>query len=101
MTTGATAALTLTFGGFAASDYGQEVDLTVDAGGDLLKVDPAGDGLMVTASIMNFTGVSAAFAGSLTGRTAALLLADASAAILTEAGLSILTETGDTVATEG
>jgi len=64
VTTGLTAAQTITVIGLSASAYGQEVDLAIDPGGDLLQIDPGGDVLIVTPGIMTFTGQSASIYGA-------------------------------------
>ncbi len=47
------------FNGMAAIGMAGEVDLEIDAAGDLLQIDPAGDVLEVSPGV-TFTGMSAA-----------------------------------------
>ncbi len=58
MTDGESAALAVAFNGMGASGIG-EVDLEIDAAGDLLQIDPAGDVLQAAPGI-TFDGMSAA-----------------------------------------
>lgn len=89
MTIGSTAALTMSATGLTASPFNAEVDLAIDAGGDLLAIDPAGDALIVTGAI-TFTGGSASF-----------VVADYSNDLETEGWAGLGTEDGRTIATEG
>lgn len=50
MTAGQTAAAAITVTGATPSDQGREIDLAVDLGLELLKIDPAGDVLVVQAA---------------------------------------------------
>ena len=89
MPTGLTAALTVSFTGASASAYGQEVDLAIDAAGDLLQIDAAGDGLIASPSIMTFTGT-----------TAAALVSGPPETLEGEGWAGFQTETGQTIDTE-
>jgi hypothetical protein len=50
--------VTITVVGATPSTLGQEVDLAIDAAGDLLNIDSAGDHLIVTPGV-TWTGKSA------------------------------------------
>ncbi len=56
---GASATATVTVLGMGAADPLAEVDLAIDAGGDLLNIDSSGDVLIVTPATV-WTGKSAA-----------------------------------------
>jgi hypothetical protein len=96
MSTGLSAALTITATGGSASSYGREVDLEIDAGGDLLTIDPAGDVLIVSGSIMTFTGAQATIWGA--GSATPL---DAPEILQSEGWSGFQTETGQAIETEG
>jgi hypothetical protein len=89
MTTGVTASLTVSATGLTASPFNGEVDLAIDAAGDLLTIDPTGDVLIVTAGI------------TFTGGTASFETPDYSNALESEDWVSLATEDGRTIATEG
>jgi len=89
MTTGVTAALTVSATGQTTSPFNGEIDLAIDAGGDLLTIDAAGDALIVTGAIT--------FAGG----TASLVAPDRSNALEAEGWIALATEDGRTIATEG
>jgi hypothetical protein len=101
VTTGITAALALgatggtaspapvNFTGVTASPSAAEVDLAIDAGGDLLTIDPAGNALMVSAAI------------TFTGGTASLVVPEFSNTLETEAWVGLATEDGRGIVTEG
>jgi len=90
VTTGLTAALTVTASGTSASSQGQEVDLEIDPGGDLLTIDPAGDVLIVTVGALTFTGT-----------TASIVVSDPSATLESEGWQGFQTESGQAIETEG
>jgi hypothetical protein len=50
-TTGQAISATVTVAGRIAADPLAEVDLAIDAGGDLLTIDGAGDDLIVSAAV--------------------------------------------------
>jgi hypothetical protein len=89
MTTGTSAALTVTFTGVTASPFNSEVDLAIDAAGDLLEIDPAGDPLIVTGAI------------TFTGGTATLIVPDVSETLEGEAWSGLALEDGRILVTEG
>lgn len=101
MTTGITAALALdaaggtasqalaSFTGRTASPSTAEVDLAIDAAGDLLQIDPAGDVLLVSRAI------------TFTGGSASAVVPDFSDALDTEAWVGLSTEDGRIFKTEG
>ena len=90
MTTGLTAALTVTSRGTGASSQGQEVDLDIDPDGDLLTIDPAGGVLIVTVGALTFTGT-----------TASIAVSDPSVTLESEGWQGFQTETGQAIETEG
>jgi hypothetical protein len=100
MTTGVSAAITLSATGLTASPFNGEVDLAIDAGGDLLTIDSAGDALIVTGAI-TVTGGMASIIASVTGGTASFVVPDYSNALETEGWVALGTEDGRTIATEG
>jgi hypothetical protein len=100
MTRGATAAITLSATGLTASPFNSEVDLAIDAGGDLLTIDSAGDALIVTGAI-TFTGGAASIIAPAVGGTASFAVPDYSNALETEGWIALGTEDGRTIATEG
>jgi hypothetical protein len=83
------ASITVSVTGLTASPFNSEVDLAIDAGGDLLAIDPAGDALIVTGAV-TFTGGTASFAAP-----------DDSTALEAEGWIALGTEDGRTIATEG
>jgi hypothetical protein len=100
MTTGVTASIAIGATGLAvstvvnvtgltASPFNGEVDLAIDAGGDLLTIDAAGDALIVTGAI------------AFTGGTASFVVPDYSNALEAEGWIALGTEDGRTIATEG
>lgn len=89
MTTGVTAALAAGATGLTASPFNSEVDLAIDAGGDLLTIDSAGDVLIVTNAI------------TFSGGTASFVAPDYSNRLETEGWVALGTEDGRTIATEG
>ncbi|MDB5483044.1 MAG: hypothetical protein JWO83_4097 [Caulobacteraceae bacterium] len=89
MTTGLTASIAVSATGVTASPFNSEVDLAIDAAGELLTIDPAGDVLIVTAGI------------AFTGGTASLVAPDYSNALEAEGWVALGTEDGRTIATEG
>lgn len=58
MAAGQSASVIVTVTGASPSGLGQEIDLNIDLGGDLLKVDPAGEVLLVRAGT-TWTGQTA------------------------------------------
>ena len=89
MTTGVTAATTLSAAGLTASPFNSEVDLAIDAGGDLLTIDPAGDALIVTGAI------------TFSGGTASFVAPDYANALESEGWVGLAAEDGRTITTEG
>jgi hypothetical protein len=89
MATGTSASLTLTVTGVTASPFNSEVDLAIDAGGDLLTIDSASDALVVATAI------------TFTGGTASFVVPDVSNSLETEAWVGLETEGGQILRTEG
>ena len=89
MTTGTSAALIVTFTGVTASPFNGEVDLSIDAAGDLLEIDAAADALIVTAAI------------TFTGGTATLVVPDFSETLVGEAWSGLSLVDGRILTTEG
>jgi len=89
VTTGTTASLTVSAAGLTASPYNSEVDLAIDAGGDLLAIDPAGDVLIVAGAI------------TFTGGTASFVAPDNANALETEGWVALASEDGGAITTEG
>ena len=58
MAAGQSASVVVTATGASPSGQGQEIDQNIDPGGDLLKVDPTGDVLLVQAGT-TWTGQTA------------------------------------------
>ncbi len=58
MAAGQSASVVVTVTGATPCGQGQEIDLNIDLAGDLLKVDPAGEVLLVQAETM-WTGQTA------------------------------------------
>jgi hypothetical protein len=100
MATGMTASITVNATGRTASPFNSEFDLAIDAGGDLLTIDPAGDALIVTGAI-TFTGDMASIIAAVTGGTASFVVPDYPNALETEGWVALGTEDGRTIATEG
>ena len=89
MTTGTTASITIGATGQTASPFNGEVDLAIDASGDLLTIDAAGDAL-IAAGAITFTGLTASFVAP-----------DFADTLETEAWAGLETEAGQTIETEG
>jgi hypothetical protein len=97
MITGSGVTTTVTVSGASASSYGAEVDLTIDAAGDLLQIDPAGDVLEAQAGVLSFAGYGAAGSFTANGFSAAVVVGSE---LLTEPGGLFLGEDGADIQTE-
>ena len=101
MTTGTSASLTVTVAGATASPFNSEVDLAIDAVGDLLTIDASGDDLIVTGAITFAGGTAALSVSAFTGGAASFVVPDFAGALESEGWVGLETEGGQILTTEG